>query len=261
MDLELNGNTALVTASSSGLGLASARALAAEGVDVTICGRTPETLERARESIESETSASVLAVRTDLTEPEDVVDLVAETVETHGGLDHLVTSAGGPPSTTFAETDSSDWYQAFETLVMSVVWTIEQAAPHLRESAYGTITAIASRTVREAVDGLLLSNSVRRTVSGLIQTIAREFAPEIRANAVLPGTIETDRVREVIEAGVERGTYEGYDAGIETFADAVPLGRIGEPEELGSVVAFLSSPRASYVNGAELLVDGGKVRG
>ncbi|RQG89036.1 SDR family oxidoreductase [Natrarchaeobius halalkaliphilus] len=259
MDLELTGNAALVTASSSGLGLASARALAEEGANVTICGRSADRLESARAELDG-AAGEVLAVRADVTDPDDVSRLVTETVDAFGGLDHLVTSAGGPPSATFIETDDRDWYRAYDTLVMSVVWAIEESRPHLLESPSGTITCITSRTVREAADGLLLSNAVRRGVTGLIQTISREFAPEIRANAVLPGTIETPRIEELVEARIESGVYDDYRDGLEDLASEIPMERIGEPRELGEVVAFLSSPHSSYVNGAELAIDGGLMR-
>ncbi|MFA9502120.1 SDR family oxidoreductase [Natrinema thermotolerans] len=260
MDFDLDGNSALVTASSSGLGFASAQALAEEGANVAICGRDAERLDAAREDLEAAGTGDVLAVQTDLTDPDDVSRLVGETVDAFGGLDHLVTSSGGPPSTTFRETDEQDWYQAYDLLVMSVVWTLEEAYEPLLESEYGSITCITSRTVREVADGLLLSNSVRRGVIGLVKTISREFAPEIRANAVLPGTIETPRIEELIEAGVERGTYDDYEEGLAAMADDIPADRIGDPRELGDVVAFLSSPRASFVNGAEVPIDGGLLR-
>ncbi|QLK27674.1 SDR family oxidoreductase [Natrinema zhouii] len=260
MDFELDGNSALVTASSSGLGFASAQALAEEGANVAICGRDAARLEDARDDLAETAAGEVLAVQTDLTDPDDVSHLVRETVDAFGGLDHLVTSSGGPPSTTFLETDEQDWYQAYDLLVMSVVWTIEAAYEDLLESEHGTITCITSRTVREVADGLLLSNSVRRGVIGLVKTVSREFAPEIRANAVLPGTIETARIEELVEAGIERGTYDDYEAGLAELASDIPMDRLGEPRELGDVVAFLSSPHASFVNGADIPIDGGLLR-
>ena len=260
MDLELEGNSVLVTASSSGLGLGSAEALAREGANVAICGRDEDKLEDARAHLEEVGSGEVLARQADITDPDDVAALVEATVETFGGLDHLVTSAGGPPSTTFLETTEREWYSAYDTLVMSVVWTVESAHPHLLESEQGTIVCITSRTVREVLDGLLLSNSIRRSVIGLVKTISREFAPEIRANAVLPGLIETARVEELIEAGVDRGEYDSYEEGLASMAADIPLDRIGEPTELGEVVAFLSSDRSRYVNGVGVPIDGGALR-
>ncbi|MDQ2050531.1 SDR family oxidoreductase [Natronolimnohabitans sp. A-GB9] len=260
MDLDLDGNSALVTASSSGLGFASAQALAEEGANVMLCGRDEARLEDAREELAETATGEVRATPTDITDPDDVSQLVTETVDAFGGLDHLVTSAGGPPSTTFLETDEQDWYQAYDLLVMSVVWTLENAYEHLLNSDYGTVTCITSRTVREAADGLLLSNSVRRGVIGLVKTVSREFAPEIRVNAVLPGTIETPRIEELVEARVERGVYDDYEEGLEDLATDIPIDRIGEPRELGDIVAVLSSPRASFVNGVSVPIDGGLLR-
>ena len=257
MELGLDGNSALVTAASSGLGLASATALAADGANVAICGRDERRLADAREELAAKGCGDVLAVQTDVTDPDDVSRLVRETVDAFGGLDHLVTSSGGPPSTTFLETDAGDWYRAYDQLVMSVVWTIEESYEHLLDSENGTITCITSRTVREVADGLLLSNSVRRGVIGLVKTISREFAPEIRANAVLPGTIETARIEELIDARIERGTYDDYEDGLTAMASDIPMDRLGEPRELGDVVAFLSSPHASFVTGAAVPIDGG----
>ncbi|PSP19118.1 oxidoreductase [Halobacteriales archaeon QH_10_67_13] len=260
MDLRLDGDTALCTAASSGLGYASAAALAREGANVAICGYTPEHVERAERQLrELGDDAEVLAVEADITDPDELTAFVETTVDEFGGLDRVVTSAGGPPSGPFRGTDDRDWYQAYDMLVMSVVWTLRAARPHLIESG-GSIVAITSRTVREVADGLVLSNSVRRGVIGLIKTVAREFGPEVRANAVLPGAHETGRIEELIEAAVERGEVPDYEAGYEDWAADVPLDRIGEPGELGDVVAFLASDRASFVNGTALPVDGGLTR-
>ncbi len=260
MDLELDGNTALCTAASSGLGLASATALAREGANVAVCGQTRAHLEDAREQLRSAGTGETLVVEADITNPDHVAAFVEETVETFGGVDHVVTSAGGPPSGPFLDQTDRDWYGAYDMLVMSIVWTIREAHPHLTESEAGSLVAITSRSVREVIDGLVLSNAVRRTVIGLVETISREFAPEVRANAVLPGAHETSRIEELIEDSVERGEYPDYEDGYEDWADDVPAGRIGDPQELGDVVAFLASPRASYVNGAALAVDGGSTR-
>jgi NAD(P)-dependent dehydrogenase (short-subunit alcohol dehydrogenase family) len=260
MDLELTESAVLCTAATSGLGLASARAFAREGADVAVCGRTAAHIDDARETLRAEGSGDVLAVEADITDPDHVVAFVEQTVDEFGAVDHVVTSAGGPPSGPFGEMADRDWYQAYDMLVMSAVWTLRAAEPHLRESEAGTLTAITSRTVREVKEGLLLSNAVRRAVVGLVKTVSREMAPDIRANAVLPGAHETSRIEELIEAAVERGEVAEYDAGYRDWAADVPLDRIGDPEELGDVVAFLSSPRASYVNGAALAVDGGSMR-
>ncbi|QIO21360.1 SDR family oxidoreductase [Haloarcula sp. JP-L23] len=259
MDLELDGNAALCTAATSGLGLASAERLASEGADVAVCGTTPEHVDRARERLTAAGDGDVLAVQADITDRDEIEALVEETVETFGGLDHVVTSAGGPAPGSFLDTTEREWYGAYDVLVMSVVWTTRFTYPYLRNSEAGTVVNITSRSVREVIDDLVLSNSVRRAVIGLMKTQSREFAPEVRVNAVLPGAHETPRIEELVEDAVERGEYDSYEAGIESWSDA-PLERVGQPEELGDVVAFLSSPRSSYVTGTALPVDGGAMR-
>ena len=261
MDFELDGNTALVTASTSGLGLASAEALAEEGANVAICGRDGDRLDAARETVAGAGTGDVLAVQADITDGDDIERLVAATVDELGGLDHLVTSTGGPPSGAFLDIPEDEWYAAYDLLVMSVVRTLSAAHPHLAASDAGTWVAITSTSVREPIEGLVLSNAVRRGVTGVVETVAREFAPAIRANAVLPGSHETPRIEELVEAGVERGEYSSYDEGLADWSDGIPLERVGDPRELGDAVAFLSSARASFVTGTALPVDGGCLRG
>jgi 3-oxoacyl-[acyl-carrier protein] reductase len=256
MDLGLDGDAALVSASSSGLGKASATALAEAGTDVVINGRDRERLDDAVADIRETATGEVVGAQGDLTDPDDVTALVEATVEEFGGLDHLVTSAGGPPSGAFLDTDDEDWYEAFDLLVMSVVRLVREAAPHLKEGG-GTVTTIASGSVKEAIDALVLSNSVRMSVIGLEKTLSTELAPAVRANAVLPGTHETPRIAELVEQGVERGDYPDYETGVEEWSSGNPMERIGQPREFGDVVAFLCSERASYVNGAAIPVDGG----
>jgi NAD(P)-dependent dehydrogenase (short-subunit alcohol dehydrogenase family) len=260
MDLGIDGNAALVTAGSAGLGRASAEALAAAGCDVAVCGRDEGRLEQARDDLEGAGDGDVLAVGADITVKEDVESFVETTVEEFGRLDHLVTSAGGPPSGSFLDTDDGDWYDAYDLLVMSVVRTVRTAHPHLVADGGGTIVNITSRSVQEVIDDLVLSNAVRRGVIGLMKSLSHEFAPEVRANAVLPGAHETGRIEELVEDAVERGDYERYEDGLEDWSAGVPLERVGDPRELGETVAWLSSDRSSYVNGAAVPVDGGSTR-
>jgi 3-oxoacyl-[acyl-carrier protein] reductase len=260
MDLGLDGEAALVTASSRGLGFACAEALAREGADVTVCGTSPEHVAAAEETLEDVGDGDVLARQADVTDPGDVGDLVDVTVETFGGLDHVVTSAGGVPSGAFLAMEDRDWYGAYDTLVMSHVWTLREAHPHLVDSDAGSVTSITSTSVVEPIENLVLSNAVRRAVVGTVETVAREWAPDVRANAVLPGAHETGRIEDLVEQAIDRGEYDSYEAGLDDWADPIPLGRVGDPAELGDVVAFLASERASFVTGAALPVDGGRTR-
>ena len=256
MSLDVADDVALVTASSSGLGRASAAVLAEENANVVLNGRDEDRLDEAVAELDALGDGSVVGVAGDLTQREDIKALVTATVEEFGGLDHLVTSAGGPPSGPFMGTDDEDWYHAFDLLVMSVVRLVREAAPPLQDGG-GTIVNITSRSVKEAIDSLVLSNSVRMSVVGLEKTLSQELAPEVRANAVLPGPHETSRIEELVEQSVERGEYDSYEEGLAARAEGIPLERIGEPRELGEVVAFLCSPRSSYLNGVAIPIDGG----
>ncbi len=258
MDYGIDGHTALVAASSSGLGKAAAKALASEGANVVINGRDEDRLEDAVEDVRDVADGEVVGVRADLTDPDDIERLVDRTVDTFGGLDHLVTNSGGPPSGPFLEMTDEDWYDAYDLLVMSVVRLVREAADPLREGNGGTIVTITSRSVKEAIGSLVLSNSVRMSVVGLEKTLSKELAPEVRANAVLPAPHETARQQELIEDAVERGEYDSYEEGLAAKGEGNPLGRIGDPMELGEVVAFLSSEQSSFVNGTAIPVDGGQ---
>ncbi|QLD90560.1 SDR family oxidoreductase [Natronomonas salina] len=260
MDLGIDGNAAIVTAGTAGLGLASAEALAEAGCDVAICGRDEDRLSRAESRVDEAGPGDVLALRADITEKDDVESFVGSAVDEFGRLDHVVTSAGGPPSGSFLDTDDEDWYDAYDLLVMSVVRTVRTAHPPLVEDGGGTIVNITSRSVQEVIDDLVLSNSVRRGVIGLMKSLSHDLAPEVRANAVLPGAHETSRIEELVEDAVERGDYEDYEAGLADWSEGVPLERVGDPRELGETVAWLSSDRSSYVNGAAVPVDGGSTR-
>ncbi len=260
MDLGIDGNAAFLSASSLGLGLASAEALARAGVDVAVCGRNRERLDAAEARLEAIEGGEALAMQADIREREEVVGAVERTIDRFGRLDHVVTSAGGPPTVSVMESEDADWYGAFDHLVMSVVWTVKAAQPDLSADGGGTIVNITSRTDAEIVDGHVLSNAVRRSVAGLMKTLSVEFAPAVRANAVLPGPHETDRIRGLAADAIEAGAYADYEEFLEGMAADIPLDRIGDPEELGDTVAWLSSERSSYVNGRALLVDGGGIR-
>lgn len=259
MDLEIDGNVALTTGSSSGLGFASATALVREGVNVVINGRDSDQLQAAAEDLRDEAAegARVHPVAADLTDEAAIDALVEETLSEFGRLDHLVTSAGGPPSGPFMETDDADWQHAFELLVMSVVRLTRKTAEPLQAGDGGTIVNITSRSVKEAIDGLVLSNSVRMSVIGLEKTLSKELAPDVRANAVLPGPHETSRIEELVNQAVERGEYESYEEGLAARSESIPLGSLGDPIDLGNTVAFLSSAKSGHITGQSLVIDGG----
>jgi Dehydrogenases with different specificities (related to short-chain alcohol dehydrogenases) len=256
MDLQIDGDAALVTASSGGLGKAAAAALVAEGVDVVINGRDEQRLSAAATELAAIGGGEVIAQPGDLREPEDIQLLVERTVDAYGGIDHLVTSAGGPPSGAFTDIPTEAWYDTYDLLVMSVVRLVHAAAPYLEDGG-GTIVTITSRSVKEAIDGLVLSNAVRMAVIGLEKTLSTELAPAVRANAVLPGPHETARIRELIDQQVDRGEVDSYEEGLAAWAEGVPVGHIGDADGLGATVAFLCSPHASYINGVAIPVDGG----
>ena len=257
MDLDIEGNAALVLASSSGLGKASATALARDGVDVVLNGRDEERLESAAEEVRETATGEVVTRVGDLTNPEDVTGLVEATVEAFGGLDHLVISSGGPTRLRFHETTDEDWYHAYDLLVMSVVRAVREATPHLREDGGGTVVNITSRVTKEISTSNVLSSSVRMAVIGLEKTLSKELAPEVRCNAVLPGAHRTPRITESAEASVERGEFDSLEDALAERAEGIPLERIGDPMELGDTVAFLCSPRSGFINGQAVVIDGG----
>jgi 3-oxoacyl-[acyl-carrier protein] reductase len=257
MDLSIDGNAAVVTASSSGLGKASATALAREGANVVVNGRDGSRLDEAVADIAAGATGDVVGHAGDITRRADIEALVERAVDEFGRLDHLVTSAGGPPRMRPLEPDDGDWQAAYDLLVMSVVRAVRAAEPHLRADGGGTIVNITSRVTKEASPGNVLSSAVRMGVLGLEKTLSRELAPAVRANAVLPGSLATPRVEAAYDLMVERGEAESREAARAARAASVPLERVGDPMELGDTVAFLSSPRSGYVNGQAIPIDGG----
>ncbi len=259
MDLGIKGNAALITASSSGLGKASAEALAREGVDVVINGRDKDRLQITVEELRETAVGEVIGIPGDISNPDDLEGMVDSTIDAFGRLDHLVTCAGGPPSKPFLDTTDEEWYASFDMLVMSVVRLARLSAEELKKHN-GNLVCITSISVKEAIENLVLSNSVRMAVIGLVKTLSKELGPEVRVNAVLPGAHETSRIRNLVEDAIKRGDVTNYKEGLAGWSEDVPLGRIGQPIELGNVVAFLCSQKASYLNGISLPIDGGSSR-
>lgn len=257
MDLKIKGNSAIITASSSGLGKAAAAALVKEGVNVVINGREQKKLESALKELKALKGGRVISCQGDITKKEDIKKLVKTAVDNFGRLDHLVSSAGGPPAKSFLETTEADWYNSYDLLVMSVVRLVKESVEFLKADGGGTIVNITSISVKEAIDNLVLSNSVRMTVIGLMKTLSKELAPEIRANAVLPGSHETARIEELINSQVENAEFENYKEALAAMSKSVPLEKIGAAEKLGDLIAFLSSPKSDYINGSSIVIDGG----
>jgi NAD(P)-dependent dehydrogenase (short-subunit alcohol dehydrogenase family) len=260
MDLGIEGDSALVTASSSGLGKGAARSFVEEGANVVVNGRDPARLERAVEDLSGAGPGEVVGHRADLTDPDDVAALVDSTVEAYGGLDHLVTNAGGPPGKRFFETDRADWQAAFDLLVQSAADLARAATDPLRDDGGGSIVVVAARATKEPLDVNVLTGPVRMPVVGLAKTLATELAPAVRVNAVLAGAHETPRNDDLFANLVEAGEFPDAEAAKRAFVEEIPFGRFGRTEEFGDLVAFLSSDRARFLTGATVPMDGGASR-
>jgi 3-oxoacyl-[acyl-carrier protein] reductase len=257
MDLGLTGKVALVTAASKGMGKACALGLAAEGARVAMCARTAADLRAAADEVRATTGSEVLAVPADVTRAADVKALVGKVVEAFGAVDILVASAGGPPRGQFDELSDEQWTAAFELSLLSVVRLIREVLPAMRARRWGRILTIQSSSVKQPIEGLLLSNAVRPGAAGLMKTLASELGKDnILVNTVCPGRILTDRFL----GGVPRSGLPTEQFLAKASLD-IPLGRIGTPEEFANMVVFLASDKASYVTGVTVQVDGGLVRG
>jgi 3-oxoacyl-[acyl-carrier protein] reductase len=261
MDLGLKDRVALVAASSTGLGRAVALGLAREGAKLAMCARTQSTLATAAEEIRRETGVDVLARAVDVTVYDEVRAFVAETAAHFGRLDICVANAGGPPSKSFAETSVDDWHGAAELNLMSTVYLAKEALPLMQQRRWGRFIAITSVTVKQPVEGLILSNAVRAGVVGLIKTLSNEYGPyNVLVNNVCPGFTATARLGSLAETLAAKAGVSPRDIE-QRWASQAPLGRVGQPEEFANLVVFLASERASYITGTSIAVDGGVVKG
>lgn len=266
MNLELRDQVAVVAAGSKGLGKAIASTLAVEGCRVAICGRNADTLEQAvvdiaRDCTGQPQAPELLPVVADVAKPEDCARFVDAARERWGGVDILVTNTGGPRPGAFENMADEDWQHAIDSTLMNVVHLVRAVLPHLRARGGGSIVNVASLSAKQPIAGLLLSNAMRPAIVGLARTLANEHAKDgIRVNNVLPGMHLTDRLRELADVRAKsNGTSQTEE--LQRMAAMIPRGRIGEPEELANVAVFLASPRASFVTGQSIVVDGGAFPG
>lgn len=259
MDLGLRGKVALVAASSTGLGRAAAEELAAEGADLVICARSEGPLAEAKASLEA-TGSRVVAVAANLTDPDDVVKVVEAGMEAFGRIDILITNTGGPPSGPFETHGPEVWDEAVRQNLMSVVNLTRAVLPGMKERGWGRILNVTSIAVKQPVDGLMLSNSIRAAVTGFARTLANEVAPfGITVNSVMPGFTGTDRLGELAEKQAAREGLTPEDI-YARWNTQIPMGRIGDPKEFAALMTFLASERASYITAASIPVDGGWIR-
>ena len=262
VDLQLRGRVALVNAASRGLGRGIAAALAAEGAKLVISSRDAEAVARAAEEISTASGAEVLPVAADVSRPGAAEHLVSNALDRYGRLDILVNNSGGPPGALFVDLDDDAWQSAFELLLLNVVRMVRASLPHLRASGRGRVVNVASTSVRQPIPGLILSNAMRAGVAGLAKTLSGELAADhITVNTVLPGRILTNRLREAFIARANQMGVPVDELARAEVAKEIPLGRVGEPEDMAKLVAFLCSDAASYITGQTVAVDGGQVRG
>jgi len=260
MDLDLKGRVALVAAASRGLGRAVAEELAAEGASLLICSRNAETINNTANEITKATGAEVLALAADVSQVDDVVRLVRSGIERFDRIDILVTNSGGPPAGQFESFRQEDWEAATRLLLFSAVELARNVLPGMKERRWGRILNITSIAVKQPVENLILSNSLRAAVTGFARTLANEVAPlGITVNNIMPGYTRTERIEELSRMMAEK---EGISPAefVARWEKEIPMRRLGEPHEFAALAAFLVSERASYITGTSIPVDGGWIR-
>jgi 3-oxoacyl-[acyl-carrier protein] reductase len=258
VNLDLAGRTAIVVASSQGIGRATAQTLAAEGANVVLCARGAEELERAAAEIAAVHGEDrVLAVPTDLTSGADIEALVARAIERFGGVDILVASTGGPPPTPFMDVTDEEWSATFDSILLSAARLVRAVVPSMRDGGWGRILFVTSTAAKQPLTHLVLSNATRPGVHGLAKTLSQELGADgITVNCVCPGIVKGTRAEQIF-------TYRSEHQGITTDAvqneirETIPLGRVATPQDLATAITFLASEPASYITGTSLSVDGG----
>jgi 3-oxoacyl-[acyl-carrier protein] reductase len=261
MNLGLKDRVALVAASSQGIGRATAEAFAAEGCRVAMCARNQQTLQAAAEGIRKGHNAEVIAEAFDVTDAGAVSRFVAAIAEKMGGVDICVTNAGGPPAKGFLAASLEEWQRALEMNFLSTVYLAREVIPHMQRKRWGRIITLTSISTKQPVSDLVLSNSVRAAVVGLVKSLANEFGKDgILVNNVGPGFTATDRLKELAATRASASGKSEQEI-FEGWAAEAPLKRLGEPREVADTIVWLASERASYVTGQTVLVDGGMYKG
>jgi 3-oxoacyl-[acyl-carrier protein] reductase len=260
MDLGLKDKVALVVASSQGLGAAVALEFGREGAALVICSRDRERIEDRAEAIRSATGADVVPLVADVTSADDIDRLLKAAIGFRGRLDIMITNAGGPPAGKFLELSAADFEAACQLTLMSTVRLCYAAVPQMISQGGGSLVTVTSLSVKQPVDNLILSNTLRLGVMGLTKTLANELGPKgIRVNSILPGWTRTQRVRELLTARAE-SNRTSVETEEQRVAGELPLRRMAEPDEIARATVFLASPAASYVHGMALQVDGGAIK-
>lgn len=260
MDIGLNGKSAFVAASSKGLGKACAIELAREGAHVMLSGRNEAELQKVKQEIQEIAAGQIEYVVCDITKGEDIKQAIQATINKFGTIDILINNAGGPPTGSIEKLTDEDWYKAFDLNLLSYVRLIREVIPYMKEQKNGRIINLASSSVKQPIPGLLLSNTFRTGIAGLAKTLSIELAPfNILVNTVSPGRVATDRIHE-LDAIKAKQLGVSIEQVREDSMKTIPLGRYGEVEEFGKVVAFLASSVSSYITGSSLLIDGGMIK-
>ena len=257
MDLGLNNKVALVTAASQGLGMASAISLANEGVKLIICSRDKEKITKAGKDIKELTGEDVVSFQTDLNSSKEIDSMIKKIMKDYGRVDILVNNTGGPKAGFFDDLTDEDWISTFESTFLSVVRMTRAVLPSMKRNKWGRIVNISSVSAKQPIDNLILSNGVRMSVHGWAKTLSNELASDnILINNVCPGFTKTERVDDLV-ANQAKDMDITEEKIIETISNNIPAKRVGKPEELASLVTFLSSERSSYITGQSIAVDGG----
>jgi 3-oxoacyl-[acyl-carrier protein] reductase len=262
MDLGIAGRRAVVSAGSSGLGRGAALALAQEGADVIIASRSQEHLEEARRDIHRLSGRTPHTFSLDLGRASEVDRFIAEVKRQHGPVDILITNTGGPPAKRFEECSPEDWQTAFQQLFMAPVRLIRGFLPDMRAARWGRIVCITSMAAKEPVENLVLSNSLRAAVTGMAKSLSREVGADgVLINCVGPGFHDTPALGRLVDKLIEQGKASSAEEVMASWASGTSVGRIGDPEAFGRIVALLASEACDYLTGVNLLIDGGRSRG